>query len=113
MKLRLEHALPRKLRYAKVYFEAGAASLFFSMDGSTANWQASIGRKRAEHVGLSDKEYARFRASVPAVETLDDNGQVVVLKNASGYEEQWMKPQWVLMGLRKPASAEESAHLDP
>lgn len=101
MKLRLEHALPRRLRYAKVYFEAGAASLFFSMDGSTANWQASIGKRRTGRLELSDKEYARFRASVPAVEMLDDDGQDLVVKNAAGYEERWRRPQWVLMGLRK------------
>ena len=101
MKLKLEHALPRRLRYAKVYFEAAGASMFFSMDGSNANWQASIGRKKAGQLGMSDKEYSRFRASVPAVEMLDDNGQVVILKDANGYEEQWRRPQWVLMGLRK------------
>jgi len=106
MKLKLEHALPRRLRYAKVYFEAAGASMFFSMDGSTANWQASIGRKKAGQLRMSDKEYARFRASVPAVEMLDDNGQVVILKDAKGYEEQWRRPRWVLMGLRKSEGAD-------
>jgi len=101
LKLKLEHALPRRLRYAKVYFEAGAASLFFSMDGSSANWQASIGRRKANQIELSDREYTRLRASTPAIEMLDDNGQVLVLRNADGYEEQWRRPQWVLMGLRK------------
>ena len=33
MKLVLEHMLPRKLRYAKVYLEAGSASVFFSLVG--------------------------------------------------------------------------------
>ncbi|HUI86503.1 MAG TPA: hypothetical protein VLY21_05040 [Nitrososphaerales archaeon] len=106
MKLRLEHALPRRLRYAKVYFEAGAASLSFSMDGSTANWRASIGRRRADQLELSDREYARFRASTPAVEMLDDDGEVVVVRNADGYEERWKRPQWVLMGLRKSRHGE-------
>ena len=106
MKLRLEHALPRRLRYAKLYFEAGAASLSLSVDGSSANWQASIGRKKNDQVELSDKEYARFRATMPAVELLDDNGQTLVVRNASGYEEQWKRPQWILMGLRKPGGGE-------
>jgi hypothetical protein len=106
MKLKLEHALPRRLRYAKVYFEAAGASMFFSMDGSNANWQASIGRKKSGQLGMSDKEYTRFRASVPAVKMLDDNGQVVILEDAKGYEEQWRRPQWILMGLRKSDGAE-------
>jgi len=95
------HDLPRRLRYAEVYFEAGSASLFLSVDGATAKWEASIGRKRNNPLGLSDKEYARFRASVPAVEMLDDDGEVVVLRDADGFEEQWQRPQWVLMNLRK------------
>jgi hypothetical protein len=101
LKLRLVHDLPRRLRYAEVYFEAGSASLFFSVDGATAKWEASIGRKRTNPLGLSDKEYARFRASVPAVEMLDDNGHVIVLRDADGYEERWQRPQWVLVNLRK------------
>jgi hypothetical protein len=101
LKLRLVHDLPRRLRFAEVYFEAGSASLFFSVDGTTAKWEASIGRKRGNRLGLSDKEYARFRASLPAVEMLDDDGQVLVLRDSDGYEEQWQRPQWVLMNLRK------------
>jgi hypothetical protein len=101
LKLRLVHDLPRRLRFAEVYFEAGSASLFFSVDGTTAKWEASIGRKRNNPLGLSDKEYARLRASLPAVEMLDDNGQVMVLRDANGYEEQWQRQQWVLMNLRK------------
>jgi hypothetical protein len=37
MKFRLEHQLPKKLRYAKVYLEAGPASVFFSLDGTSAD----------------------------------------------------------------------------
>lgn len=96
-----------------MYFEAGAASLFFSMDGSTANWQASIGRRRTDQLELSDKEYARFRASMPAIEMLDDNGQVLVVKDASGYEEQWKRPQWVLMGLRKTSGGKSPQQAGP
>lgn len=99
MKFLLEHMLPRKLRWARVYLEAGNASVFFSLDGATANWSASIGRRR--EVEMSDKEYSRLRASVPAVETLDDDGRMLIVRNAQGYEEQWRKPQWVLTNLRK------------
>ena len=106
MKLTLEHDLPRRLRFAKVYFEARGAKMFISVDGSSANWQASIGRAKTAQVGMSDKEYARFRKSSPAVEMLDDNGQVLIVRNAKGYEEQWKRPEWVLMNVRKPEERE-------
>lgn len=100
MKILVEHDLPRRLRFARVYMEAGTASVFFSLDGTTANWYASIGKKKGR-LGMSDKEYSRLRASVPAVQTLDDNGEVVIVKNNKGYEEEWVKPQWVLTSVRK------------
>ncbi len=100
MKFLLEHKLPRKLRYAKVFFEAGSAEMFFSLDGSSADWHASIGRRKTE-VEMTDGEYARLRESVPALEMLDDDGHQVVIRNAAGYEEQWRKPRWVLTRLRK------------
>ncbi len=94
MKFLLEHMLPRKLRYAKVYFEAGPTSLLFSLDGTSADWHASIGRKK--EVRLTDAEYARLRSEMPAVEMLDDDGQRVLIRNAAGYEELWEKPRWTL-----------------
>jgi len=30
------------------------------------------------------------------VETLDDDGQRVLIRDAAGYEELWEKPRWVL-----------------
>jgi len=99
MKVLLEHMLPRKLRYARVYLEAGSASVYFSLDGASADWHASIGRKRG--VEMSDKEYSRLRAKLPAVETLDDDGKMLVVRNANGNEEQWWKPRWVLTRVRR------------
>lgn len=102
MKFLLEHQLPRKLRYARVFFQAGTASLFLSIDGASADWHASIGRGKKE-VALTDREYSRLRNSLPAEELLDDDGEVVVIRNEAGEEEQWQKPQWVLKGVhRKP-----------
>ena len=104
LKFLLEHKLPRRLRYAKVYFEAGTTSVVFSLDGSSADWHASIGRKKG--VRLTDSEYARLRAELPAVEMLDDDGSSLVIKNAAGYEEMWEKPRWVLRRAHKKSSAE-------
>jgi hypothetical protein len=98
----LEHKLPKKVRYAKVYFEAGPTSVHFSLDGTNADWHASIGRRRGAR--MTDAEYARFRAEVPAVELLDDDGQRVLIRNAAGYEELWEKPRWILTRAHKDAS---------
>ena len=99
MKFILEHKFPRKLRYAKVFFQAGPTSILFSLDGSSADWHASIGRRKREE--LTDAEYARFRAEVPAVELLDDDGRMVLIRNAAGFEELWTKPRWVLERTRR------------
>ena len=99
MKFLLEHKLPKKLRYARVYFQAGPTSLVFSLDGTSADWHATIGRREA--VRLTDAQYTRLRSELPAVETLDDDGQQVIIRNAAGYEERWEKPRWVLETARK------------
>ena len=102
MKFLLEHKFPKKLRYAKVFFEAGPASLVFSLDGTSADWHASIGRRRA--VAMTDAEYSRFRSDIPAVELLDDDGRRVLVRNAAGYEELWEKPRWTLTQARRVRS---------
>jgi hypothetical protein len=99
MRILFEHMLPKRLRYAKVYMEAGNASVYFSLDGTRANWHASIGRTRG--VEMSDKEYSRLRANVPAIEVIDDDGRMLVVRNALGFEEQWRKPKWVLTRARR------------
>ena len=104
MKFQLEHRLPKKLRYAKVYFEAGSTSLFFSLDGTSADWHASIGRRKG--IEMTDTEYTRLRAQVPAVETIDDDGENVLVRNAAGYDELWQKPRWVLNRVHKQESAD-------
>src|SRR5712692_7194369 len=102
MKFLLEHMLPKRLRYARVYFEAGPTSLFCSLDGTSADWHASIGRTK--EVQMTDAEYSRLRAEVPAVELLDDDGKNILIRNATGQEELWEKPRWVLARAhRKPA----------
>ena len=102
LKFLLEHKLPRKLRYAKVYFQAGPTSLLFSLDGTRADWHATIGRREA--VQLTDAQYARLRSELPAVEMLDDDGHRVLIRNAAGYEELWEKPRWVLERARRRGS---------
>jgi len=101
VRFRLEHALPRRLRYAKGYLEAGSASMFFSLDGTRADWRASIGRKP---VGLqmTDREYSRLRASAPAAEAVADDGRMFVVRSASGRQETWLRPRWTLLRNEDP-----------
>ncbi len=94
MKFFLEHRFPKRLRYAKVYFEAGPTSVFFSLDGTSADWHASIGKPK--DVEMTDAEYSRLRAEVPAVELLEADDRRVLVRNAAGTEELWEKPRWVL-----------------
>jgi hypothetical protein len=101
MKFRLEHALPRRLRYAKLYLEAGSASVSFNLDGNNADWHASIG-KRPTKSQMTDREYSRLRASAPATEALGDDGRMVVVRNASGREETWLRPRWTLLRTEGP-----------
>lgn len=94
LKFFLEHKFPKRLRYAKFFFQAGPTSVRFSLDGTSADWHASIGKKRS--IEMTDAEYARFRAQVPAVQLLDGDGDRVLIRNAAGYEELWERPRWVL-----------------
>jgi hypothetical protein len=115
LKFLLEHKLPKKLRYAKVYFEAGPTSVLFSLDGTSADWHASIGRKKG--IRLTDAEYTRLRSELPAVEMLDSDGRMVLIRNAAGYEELWERPRWVLsrthrVGLRGGRGAEIVSETD-
>ena len=104
MKFLLEHKLPKKVRYAKMYFEAGPTSLFFSLDGTSADWHASIGRRQGP--GMTDAEYSRFRAVLPAVELLDEDDRSILIRNAAGYEELWEKPRWILSRAHKKPQRE-------
>ncbi len=105
MKFLLEHRLPKKLRYAKVYFQAGPTSMFFSLDGTSADWHASIGRRKG--VEMTDAQYTRLRKEIPAVELLDDDGQHVLIRNAAGFEELWEKPRWMLSRVHRDRRQEE------
>ncbi len=105
LKFLLEHKLPKKLRYAKVFFQAGPTSMLFSLDGTSADWQASIGRRKG--VEMTDAEYARMRSELPAIELLDDDGRRVLIRNAAGYEELWEKPRWVLARAHGKSKQEE------
>jgi hypothetical protein len=101
MKLLLRHELPRRLRSAQFYVEFLNASLFLSVDGSKASVMGSIGAQQSKPIAISDREYSSYRASHDVVGVVDEDDDRVVLKNAEGFEEEWLRPRWVLNGVRR------------
>jgi hypothetical protein len=101
MKLSLKHDLPRRLRSAEVYVEFLNASLYLSVDGPKASVMGSIGSQQSRPIAVTDREYSSYRASHGAVEVIDQDEDRVVLKTAEGYEEEWIRPRWVLNGVRR------------
>jgi len=99
LKLVIRHDFPRRIRYAEIYFQFANASAYININGSNASWFATIGNPTS--VELSDREYSRIRASLPVESVLDDNGELVVLRNKKGMEERWYRPRWILAGIRK------------
>ena len=101
MKLFVKHELPRRLRSAQVYVEFLNASLYLSVDGSKASVMGSIGASPGLPIAVTDREYSSYRASHDVVEVVDEDEERVVLKTAEGYEEEWLRPKWVLNGVRR------------
>ncbi len=101
MKLLFRHDLPRRLRSAEVYLEFLNASLHLSVDGPTASMTGTIGGPRNKTIAISDRQYSSYRASHEVLEVVDEDEDRVVLKTADGYEEEWVRPRWVLNGVRR------------
>jgi hypothetical protein len=101
MKLLLKHELPRRLRSAEVYVEFLNASLYLSVDGSKASLMGSIGPHQEKPVAITDREYSSYRASHGVVGVVDEDEERVVLKTAEGNEEEWIRPRWILNGVRR------------
>jgi hypothetical protein len=101
MKLSVKHELPKRLRSAQVYVEFLNASLFVSVDGSKASVTGSVGAQQAKPIAITDREYSSYRASHDVVGVVDEDEERVVLKTAEGNEEEWIRPRWILNGIRR------------
>ena len=101
MKLMLKHELPRRLRSAQVYIEFLNASLYLSVDGPKASMMGRIGGQQNVPIAVSDRDYSSYRASHDVVGVVDEDEERVVLKTSEGYEEEWLRPKWVLNGVRR------------
>jgi hypothetical protein len=107
MKLMFKHELPRRLRSAQVYIEFLNASLYLSVDGPKASMMGRIGGgQQGLPVAIDDREYSSYRASHDVVGVVDQDADRVVLKTAEGYEEEWLRPKWVLNGVRRARQAD-------
>ena len=102
MKLFVKHELPRRIRSAQVYVEFLNASLYLEVDGSKASMMGSIGgQQQGKPVAITDRQYSSYRASHEVVEVVDEDEERVVLKTAEGNEEEWIRPRWILNGVRR------------
>ena len=101
MTLLFKHELPRRLRSAQVYVEFLNASLYLSVDGSKASMMGSIGGRQGKPLAITDRQYSSYRASHDVVGVVDQDDDRVVLKTAEGNEEEWLRPRWVLNGVRR------------
>jgi len=101
MKFLLKHELPHRLRSAQVYVEFLNASLFLSVDGPKASMIGSIGGQQGRAIAISDREYSSYRASHDVVGVVDEDEERVVLRTAEGTEEEWIRPRWILNGVRR------------
>src|SRR5580658_10154273 len=101
MKLLFKHELPRRLRSAQVYVEFLNASLYLSVDGPKASVMGSIGSQQDRPVAITDRQYSSYRASHDVVGVVDEDEDRVVLKTAEGNEEEWIRPRWILNGVRR------------
>ena len=106
MKLLVKHELPRRLRSAQVYVEFLNASLYVSVDGSKASMMGSIGCQQGKPMAITDREYSSYRASHDVIGVVDQDEERVVLKTAEGNEEEWLRPRWVLNGVRRARHTE-------
>ena len=106
MKLMVKHELPKRLRSAQVYIEFLNASLYLSVDGPKASVMGTIGAKQSTPVAVSDREYSSYRASHDVVGVVDEDDDRVVLRTSEGYEEEWIRPKWVLNGVRRARQSE-------
>lgn len=99
MKVAIEHALPHRLDYAQLYLEVGGLSFFFKVDGRTLVFTSRIGGKAPMRPGapaLSDPAYSRYRVRRPVKDILDYDEDRVVVKTYEGFEEEWVRPRWIL-----------------
>ena len=101
MKLFLKHELPRRLRSAQVYLEFLNASLYLSVDGPRASVVGSIGVHQGKPLAITDRQYSSYRATHDVVEVIDEDEERVVVKTSQGLEEEWLRPKWVLNGVRR------------
>lgn len=99
-KIVLDHALPHKLSYLRLYAEMGYARLYLSFDGGNLQWFGKIEKKRSVTKTLTDKEYFAHRLKHPIKRVLVEDEDELVVETMDGAEERWLKPRWLIREVR-------------
>jgi len=99
-KIVLDHALPHKLSYLRLYAEMGYARLYLSFDSGNLQWFGKIERNRNTSRTLTDKEYLYHRLKHPVKKVLVEDEDEIVVETKDGAEERWLKPRWLLREVR-------------
>ncbi|MEM3386323.1 MAG: hypothetical protein QXN08_01430 [Nitrososphaerales archaeon] len=99
-KIVLDHALPHKLSYLRVYAEMGYARLYLSFDSGNIQWFGKIEKKKSVSRAITDKEYFAHRLKHPIKKVLMEDEDEIVVETKDGVEERWLKPRWLLREAR-------------
>jgi hypothetical protein len=99
-KIVLDHALPHKLSYLRLYAEMGSARLYLSFDSGNLQWFGKIEKNRSITRTLTDKEYFAHRLKHPIRKVLAEDKDEILIETKDGVEERWLKPRWLLREVR-------------
>ena len=99
-KIVLDHALPRKLSYLRLYAEMGAARLYLSFDSGNLQWFGKIEKNRSVSRTMTDREYLAYRLKHPIKKVLAEDEDEIIVETKDGAEERWLKPRWLLREVR-------------
>ncbi len=100
MKIVLDHALPHKLDYLRVYAELGYARLYLSFDSGNIQLFGKIEKNKSNPRAITDKEYFAYRLRHPLKNVLMEDEDELVVETEDGLEEAWLKPRWLLRAVR-------------
>lgn len=99
-KIVLDHALPHKLSYLRIYAEVGYARLYLSFDSGNIQWFGKIEKKRSISRAITDRGYFAHRLKHPIRKVLMEDEDEIVVETYEGVEERWLKPRWLLREVR-------------
>lgn len=73
---------------------------FFMLDGTNIQWFGKVSGDEGFPHFFNEKEYTLYREEHPVEKTLYYDEDEAIVRTKDGYEERWLKPNWVLKGRR-------------